>query len=387
MSPSFSRTFRSLDADGSRRNVILLALVAGLLGAWTTWFVAARVGVYAATSHARLEVDREQHAVGAPVSGRVLGVDLAVGRRVQAGDVLLELDAESERLAMAEEEVRLAPTAAQVEALKRERAAQEQALADDRRSAQSAIAEAEARARQAASAAAFAEEEAGRLSTLRARGLVSDLDALRAANAARERADEAQTAQFAARRARGEIDVRAQDRLARIARLQREITELEGTAAEAAARTMRLQHDIDRRAVRAPIGGTLAEVAPLRSGAVVAEGDRLATIVPDGDLKVVAFLTPAALGRVRPGQPARVRLEAFPWTQYGSASARVVSVAGEPRDGQVRVELVLTATGDLPVPIQHGLPAEVDIEVERVSPAVLVLRTVASRTRLLASEQ
>jgi hypothetical protein len=36
--------------------------------------------------------------------------------------------------------------------------------------------------------------------------------------------------------------------------------------------------------------------------------------------------------------------------------------------------------------MQHGLPAEVDVEVERVSPAVLVLRSVAARTRAAAMQ-
>ena len=131
-----------------------------------------------ATSTARLEVSQEQHAVGAPVSGRIVHLDVEVGRRVKAGEVLFELDAEVERLAMAQEEVRLAPAVAQIAALKQERQAQEQALVDERRTALSGIAEAEARARQAASASTFAAEEAARISALHGRGLVSELEAL-----------------------------------------------------------------------------------------------------------------------------------------------------------------------------------------------------------------
>jgi membrane fusion protein (multidrug efflux system) len=387
MASPFSRTLRSLEADHPRRNLFTFLLVLAFLAAWALWFTLAKVSVYAATGAARLEVSQEQHAVGAPVSGRVVQANVEVGRRVDAGEVLFELDAEVERLAMAQEEVRLAPAMAQIAALKQERLAQEQALLDERRTALSGIAELEARARQAASASTFASEEATRISALHGRGLVSELEALRARNAAREAADQAESASFAVERARGDVNVREQDRRARIARLQQEITQLEGTIAETTARTSSLRYDVERRAVRAPIAGTLAEVASLKPGSVVSEGDVLFTIVPAGELKVVAFLTPAAaIGRVQPGQPARVRLEAFPWTQYGSAAARVTHVAGEPRDGQVRVELALETTTALGVPVQHGLPAEVDIEVERISPAALVLRTVASRTRLLASQ-
>ena len=388
MASPFSRTLRSLEADNPRRNLFTFLLVVAFTGAWVAWFVAARVGVYAATNSARLEASSEQHPVGAPVSGRVVAVHLAAGRRVTEGDVLFELDAESERLAMAEEQVRLGPVGAEIAALKQQRQALESALVEEKQSSLAGIAEAEARARQASGNAKLASDEAARLTTLHARGLVSELEALRARNVEREAAEQAESAEFAATRARGDISVREQDRRAGIARLQQEISKLEGMLAESTARATRLNHDIARRAVRAPISGTLAEVAPLKTGSVVAEGARLCTIVPDGDLKVVAFLTPAAaFGRVQPGQTARVRFEAFPWTQYGSASARVISVAGEPRDGQVRIELALDTPTPAGIPMQHGLTAEVDIEIERVSPAALVLRTVGARTRLLASQQ
>jgi membrane fusion protein (multidrug efflux system) len=80
-----------------------------------------------------------------------------------------------------------------------------------------------------------------------------------------------------------------------------------------------------------------------------------------------------------------VRLEAFPWAQYGSVSARVVTVAGEPSDGRIRVELALDPGHHPDIRFQHGLAAAVDIEVEQASPADLVLRSVGSHLRLAAA--
>ena len=104
------------------------------------------------------------------------------------------------------------------------------------------------------------------------------------------------------------------------------------------------------------------------------EADRLAAIVPESPLRIVAqFLPAAAIGRVRVGQPARVRLIGFPWAESGSLQARVTAVADELRDGLVRVELGVAA---LPanLPMTHALPGSVEIEVERVRPAWLVFR-------------
>jgi membrane fusion protein (multidrug efflux system) len=50
-------------------------------------------------------------------------------------------------------------------------------------------------------------------------------------------------------------------------------------------------------------------------------------------------------------------------------------VAGEIRDGKVRVELAVNAASRSRIPFQHGLPGSVEVEVERTSPAVLLLRS------------
>jgi hypothetical protein len=55
---------------------------------------------------------------------------------------------------------------------------------------------------------------------------------------------------------------------------------------------------------------------------------------------------------------------------------RVERVANEPRDGRIRVELALRPFSRSRLPLQHGLPGLVEVEVERVTPAALVLRTV-----------
>jgi membrane fusion protein (multidrug efflux system) len=112
----------------------------------------------------------------------------------------------------------------------------------------------------------------------------------------------------------------------------------------------------------------------LRSGAMVAEGTRLCTIVPTGGLRAVAFFDPAtAAGRVHKGQSARLRMFGFPWTKYGILQAEVDRVGNEPRDGLIRVELVLRSPQRTNIPLQHGLPGSAEVEVERVSPFALVL--------------
>ena len=69
-----------------------------------------------------------------------------------------------------------------------------------------------------------------------------------------------------------------------------------------------------------------------------------------------------------------MRLDGFHWTQYGAIAATVASVASEVRDGRVRVELMIHPDSASPIPLQHGLPGTVEVEVDHVSPATLLLR-------------
>jgi membrane fusion protein (multidrug efflux system) len=100
--------------------------------------------------------------------------------------------------------------------------------------------------------------------------------------------------------------------------------------------------------------------------------------VPSGDLILVAEFDPAsALGRIRPGQAATLRLAGYPWAQYGTVSARVERVAGELRNGQLRVELRATRNAVHGVRLAHGLAGTVEVEVESLSPARLLARSLS----------
>ena len=385
MPSDFSRSLRTIESDRPRTLSLAFIVILIFVAAWAFWFSSSRVTIFASTSSARLEVDRENHPIDTSVAGRVEAVRVVVGQWVRAGDVLVELDAASERLARGEEDARLAPTDSQVVLLKQELAAQERALEGERRATQAGAGQEEAESLRARAAAEFAGEEAKRLAELQRRSLISELEAMRARNTAAEKQRAAESAEFALRRAQQDAEAREQDRVAQVARLRREIAALEGLRATSRAASSRIGYDIEQRTVRAPISGRIAEVTPLTPGSVVTPGSRICTIVPDGDLKVVASFAPAvALGRVRVGQVAHVKLDGFPWTQYGSPSARVSRVAGEPRDGTVRVELTLDGQVST-IPLQHGLPAEIDIEVEQITPAALVMRSIGAYTRLSAA--
>jgi membrane fusion protein (multidrug efflux system) len=373
---AFARFLRSLEADNFTRSAASLLLAFFLLGAWTAWLILARVTLYEVSDAARLEADQAGYTLEASVPGRVVSANLAVGKEVKAGDVLAQLDTSEQRLQLDEERARLASITPQIQALAGQIAAEEQAITEARQAGRVALEEARARVEEAESAAQYAEEQAKRLSALFAESVISEMEVLRAKAEAKSRRAGVDSLRLSVSRVEREQYTRETERRAGIERLLRERSLLEGQRSASASVVERLQNEIEKRVIRSPATGLLGEVANSKPGAVLREGDKLGTIVPAGEIRVVAEFSPSALGRVRPGQSARVRLASFPWTQYGSLTATVKSVASEVRDGKIRVELEVRNAPSSPIPVQHGLPGTVEIEVERVSPATLLLRTV-----------
>jgi multidrug resistance efflux pump len=363
-----------------------LAVTAALLAAWSGWFLFARVPLYETSTMARVEAAGSAHRVDARTGGRAVRVQMNFGSRVHAGDILVELDGETERLALGEARARLDALQPDIDAVRREIAAEERAMADEHRAAAVAGDEQRATVRETQATLDLAREEAARIAKLRAQGLIPELEDTRArADVERKRAS-AEAASAGLARIEQDQRTRESDRRVRIQRLRGTGLHLEGETRTTTATIRRLENEVERRLIRVPVDGTIAEAADLRVGAVVHEGDRVASIVPDGALRVVAQFPPAsAIARVRAGQTGRVRLQGFPWTEYGTLHVTVTGVADEVRDGLVRVELAV----DRPpaaLPMTHALPGNVEIEVERVRPVSLVLRTLGrSLTRPVAA--
>jgi multidrug resistance efflux pump len=373
MPAGFSRTFRGMEQDGMWPTALALGFAVALLGGWAGWLALARVSLYEVSETARLEV-AHIYPVAAPITGRVVAAGLVLSREVQQGEVLVEVEADREHLETAEERARLAAFGPQLQALAQELRAEEQALHELRNAGAAAVSEAQQKRVAAEAAARQAQDQAERARQLQQRDLVPQADLVKTRAEAEARRADLGAASVGIERLRSEQRTTERTREARLAALRREQVNLEGQRDTLRSVVARREREAERRSIRASVAGRLGDVTPLQVGAVIREGDRLASIIPDGHVRVVAEFPPTALGRTRPGQPARLRLDGFPWLQYGRLSATVTRIASEPREGRVRVELALERVANLPKFLQHGLPVTVEVEVERVAPVVLLLR-------------
>jgi membrane fusion protein (multidrug efflux system) len=376
----FTRTLASLSRETSLGWSWTVLVGTGLLATWLTWAFVGRLSVYETSRRARLEVASSVHPIDALVAGRVARLELAIGRRVESGALLVELDTEIEQRQLAEERTRQAALRPQLEALRRELAAEEESITQDRHATRSAVAELRAREREAHTQTRFARQIADRYGQLHRGGGTTEIEKLRASSEAEKNQAAEEALGLQGRRLEAERRTRESQARGRVEQLRREEARLTGDLAALDARVEMLSQRIRRAHLRAAVSGRVAEVSSmLQVGTVVREGDRLGAILPDGQLRVVSHFSPgAALGKIRPGQLARLQLDGFPWPQYPLIEARVERVASELRQGQVRVELAV-ASGPREVALEHGLPGVLEVEVERTSPAILVLRAIGQR--------
>ncbi|MCY2978458.1 MAG: HlyD family efflux transporter periplasmic adaptor subunit [Planctomycetota bacterium] len=372
MATSFSRTLRSLDQQRPKP-WLLLSLVFALV-VWACWLILARVPVYEVTQHARLEVTRAAHPLAASVSGRIVRSQLQLGRRVAEGDVLVELDATEAELAVSEKQTRIASLAARLTALEKEIVSERETLDAQKQARLESTEELTAQIERTQLQAKFAGAQAARAKQLRTSDSISESEAEKMLVDAEMTAAALTEAKAAIKRSDRDRLALENARQTQIIRLERESVQLRGDMDNERAAIRRLERDLTECQLRAPVAGRIGEVAELRVGSVVQVAQKLCAVVPDGSPRAIARFQPVVVGRLKPGQSARLRLDGFPWTQYGTLPATVTGIDTEPHDGLIRVELSLSPRPTSKIPLDHGLTGSVEIEVERVSPVSLLLR-------------
>lgn len=110
--------------------------------------------------------------------------------------------------------------------------------------------------------------------------------------------------------------------------------------AEAARKADRLAQEVvkarskhARTTLKAPISGTVQQLAVTTVGQVVTSGQSLMTIVPaGGPIEIEALIQNQDIGFVEPGQQAVVKVESFPFTRYGTLNGRIVKVSRDAVD-------------------------------------------------------
>ncbi len=152
------------------------------------------------------------------------------------------------------------------------------------------------------------------------------------------------------------------------------LTDLAKAEADAILRREEVTKASQRRRFQrivAPVDGTIQQMTVHTIGGVVEAVRTLMTLVPSkGGLEVEARILNKDVGFIHVGQPAAVKLEAFPFTRYGAVPGRVKSISrdavpdqklGSVYIGTVILDRNVINVEGRDVPLNAGLAATVDI--------------------------
>ena len=306
---------------------------------------AAAKPAWAASAPGRVEPTGGEVRISSQTPGRIVDVLVAVNDRVLAGDLMLQL-ADDDLLA------RVLAARADVAVRKRDRDNENVGkAAQDRRTAEDNFAGAERQL-------SLARAELDR--AIRARrsgnGSVSDLDKARdAARTAADRLDQSRTA--------------LQKALAGDTSTQ---TRLEAALAAARADLTLAEAALERSRIRAPSDGQVLQVAA-RVGEVAAPSpENVLVVVGDvSSLRVRAEFEERDIGKVRAGQAAVVRSDAFPGRDFDGKVTSLAQALGPTKLGQRGprrptdvdvLEVIIELTGQ--PPLLPGMRVDVFLKSE-----------------------
>lgn len=109
-----------------------------------------------------------------------------------------------------------------------------------------------------------------------------------------------------------------------IEELQSQISDTQAEIAQVKSQIHSLQFQLQQRVLHAPIDGAVFQLPVKSAGAVVQPGELLAEIAPKGSPLILNAQMPSQeSGFLRVGMPAKIKLDAYPFQDYGILQGRV----------------------------------------------------------------
>jgi len=110
---------------------------------------------------------------------------------------------------------------------------------------------------------------------------------------------------------------------------QQELTQYQQDLIELEAQLRQLQQEEALYTIKAPVNGTISQLAGRYPGSYVQPGEVLAVISPDSTLIVETYVSPKDIGLLQPGQPVRFQVDAFDYNQWGFIEGKILSLAND----------------------------------------------------------
>ncbi len=104
---------------------------------------------------------------------------------------------------------------------------------------------------------------------------------------------------------------------------------------------------LERMTLTAPIDGTVTSLSVHGAGQVLAAGEDLMRIVPEGSrFELEVYMPNSDIGFIRLGQPVTVKVDSFPYSRYGGIEGKVTRIARDAiSENDVRQQISSPASG------------------------------------------
>ena len=86
---------------------------------------------------------------------------------------------------------------------------------------------------------------------------------------------------------------------------------------------------LQNESLKAPISGTIFDLQPDNDRYVTRNAETLLKIVPKGELSAEVNVSNKDIGFIREGQPVKVRIDSFPYTEYGEIKGYINSIGAD----------------------------------------------------------
>ncbi len=332
----------------TRGLLYVMVLFTGVILPWAIFAKVDETG----SARGRLEPKGRTQRIDAPVSGTVAAIKVKEGQTVKTGQTLLELDSELTRTELQQAQAKLEGELNRIPQLELmqnqlEIAIQSQRLQSQaQQSAQLAqIGSSQQQLNFSKNAYALAKNrrdrdflEVQRYRNLFKEGVVPQIKVVevnRALDESQRLLNQAQSdakqAQFEIKQQQsnydnvvrtGELTTLESER--RIKEIQNQVLDTQTEIVQTKKQINALQFQLQQRVVRAPINGTVFQLAIENTGSVLQSGKTIAQIAPQG----VAFIFRAQIpsedsGFLKVGMPVKLKFDAYPFQDYGVVPGRV----------------------------------------------------------------
>lgn len=156
---------------------------------------------------------------------------------------------------------------------------------------------------------------------------------------------------------------------------QQLISDSQARRQELRGRLAQVQNQLRNEVIKAPISGVVFDLKPDNSRYVAQNAEPLMKIVPSGSLSAQVNVGNQDIGFIKPGLPVKVRVDSFPFTEYGEIPGKVSQVGADalpptelirsfhfPVDIELSRSVLRTKEGTT-IPLQSGMTVTTNLKL------------------------